>query len=125
MPERVLSQVDQVIHMATEGKTTLFKASELLEFTLNSFLYARQLALDKFDLFRRSGQALDESDRDFQRMISARMVGDPEHMDLAQQCEEKCLSHLGEGCVMCVCVCVMYVCTCVCVCVCMCVRACV
>ena len=120
VPGRILSQVDHVIHIATEGKTTLFKASELLEFTLNSFLYARQLALDKFDLFRRAGQALDESDQDFQRMISARMVGDPEHMDLAQQCEEECLSHLGEGYVF-VCMCVhVHVCVCMCMCVCVC-----
>ena len=53
MPKTVLAKMEGVIDMATKGKTTLFKASELLEFTLEPFHYARRSALDSFDLMRR------------------------------------------------------------------------
>lgn len=87
-------KVDDVIRIATEGKTTLFKASELLEFTLESFQYARRSALDQFDLSRRSGKALSDFDSSFKKMMSARL---DTNMDLALECEEQCLHQLGEG----------------------------
>ena len=93
VPEKLLSKVDHVIHMATEGKTTLFKASELLEFTSEAFQYARRAALDKFDLSRESGKTLDSYDQSFSQLIGARMEA---KMDQAQDSEESCLHYLGK-----------------------------
>ena len=94
MPQTVLAKVDHVIDMATKGKTTLFKASELLEFTLESFQYARRASLDTFDLSRTSGEVLVEYDRLFSEMVSARLNAE---MDHATECEERCLQQLGKG----------------------------
>ena len=91
MPETVLSKVNHVIQVAKEGKTTLFKASELLEFTLSAFQYARWLARDRFDLSRRSGGNLKESDDSFHQMLSARLNTE---MSSAARCEKACFDHL-------------------------------
>ena len=82
-----------MINVATEGKTTLFKASELLEFTMEPFQYARRSAQDDFDLSRKSADSLRDYDSSFKEMMSARLNAD---MAVASECEEKCVSHLGE-----------------------------
>ena len=93
VPEKVLSKVDHVISVATEGKTTLFKASELLEFTMEPFQYARRSAQDNFDLSRKSSEALRSYDSSFTDMMKARLTAD---MTCATSCEEDCLQHLGK-----------------------------
>lgn len=82
-----------MITVATEGKTTLFKASELLEFTMEPFQYARRAAQDNFDLSRLSADSLRSYDSSFTKMMSARLESD---MPLASSCEEDCFRHLGE-----------------------------
>ena len=82
-----------VIAVATEGKTTLFKASELLEFTMEPFQYARRAAQDNFDLSRHSADSLRSYDSSFTKMMSARLESD---MALASSCEEDCFRHLGK-----------------------------
>ena len=93
VPERVLSKVKHVITVATEGKTTLFKASELLEFTMEPFQYARRAAQDNFDLSRQSVDSLKSYDNAFTKMMSARLDSD---MTMASSCEESCFRHLGK-----------------------------
>ena len=94
VPETVLSKVDHVIQMATDGKTTLFKASELLEFTQGAFQYARNLALNEVVLSAQSEEGLSNFDACFHKMMRARL---DTNMDSALQCEEDCLRHLGES----------------------------
>lgn len=84
-----------MITVATEGKTTLFKASELLEFTMEPFQYARRSAQDDFDLSRRSVDALRSYDRSFTEMMKFRLGA---KMSEAAACEEECLSHLSKSC---------------------------
>ena len=82
-----------MIHVATEGKTTLFKASELLEFSMNAFQYGRQLAKSRIDLALASWRALEKFDKTFHQMVCARLSAD---MSLAAQCEEDCVEQLGK-----------------------------
>jgi hypothetical protein len=83
-----------VIQLAKEGKTTLFKAIELLEFTLSAFHYARWLGRNRFDLSRESGEDLRESDNSFQEMLNARLNA---KMPLVGRCEKACLDHLESA----------------------------
>lgn len=82
-----------MIQVATDGKTTLFKASELLEFTMEPFQYARRSAQDDFDLSRKSREALESYDSSFKEMMEARLTAE---MERAAACEEKCLELLSE-----------------------------
>ena len=84
-----------MIQMATDGKTTLFKASEMLEITMEPFQYARRSAQDDFDLSRRSSESLERYDSTFTDMMSARLNA---RMESACDCEEKCLIHLSMCC---------------------------
>ena len=93
LPQNILSKVNHVIKVATEGKTTLFKASSLLEFTSEAFQYARRSMQNKFDLSRKSGEILDSYDQSFHKMMDARLVA---NMDEAQDSEEICLQYLGK-----------------------------
>ncbi len=85
--------MDHVIQIG-EGKTTLFKASELLEVTSKPFDYARQAARNNLALSNRSDGALDQFDHSFKEMMAARV---DVNMDKAQKCEEDCLRHLGRN----------------------------
>lgn len=94
VPKEVSSQVDHVISMATQGKTTLFKASEVLEQTMDAYRYARFAAQDNFDLKRASGRLLSEYDETLKAMIRCRLEA---QLDEALSKEEECTRQLGEG----------------------------
>ena len=95
IPGQVSSQVNSVIYMATKGKTTLFKASEILEQTMEAYRYARFAARDNFDLKHRSGQLLRDYDETLKAMIRCRL---DLQLDEASQKEKECLRQLGEYC---------------------------
>ena len=94
VPGRLLSKVNGVIEEAGRGKTTLYKASAMLEFTSDAFLYARRSARDRFDLSRTYGKKLEECDAEFTKMMSARVYA---KMEEAQQCQNKCIECVGES----------------------------
>lgn len=93
MPGKLLSKVDHVIQVATDGMTTLFKASELLEFTFESFLYARRVTKDSFKLTGESSDILDQFDQLFSQMMKARLET---NMELAEDKENQALDCLGK-----------------------------
>ena len=93
IPGQVSSRVDDVINVATKGQTTLFKASEVLEQTMEAYRYARFAARDNFDLKRQSGQLLRDYDETLKAMIKCRLDS---HLDEASQKEEECSRQLGE-----------------------------
>lgn len=93
VPGRVFEIVENVIKTAKEGKTTLFKASELLEITSEEFLYARNASLDDFDLRRRSQEQVSDYSRVFERMIRHRIEA---LMNEAAADMEECQVTLGE-----------------------------
>lgn len=99
MPGQVFQQVQTVIKKANDGKTTLFKASDLLEFTSEAYLYARDASQDKFDLERASRQELDKYDEVFKCMIKNRIDATMEDADTDK---DECRALLGKT----VCVCV-------------------
>ncbi len=73
VPEKVLETVETVIRVAKEGKTTLFKASDVLELTTDAYQYARRACIDDFELERESGAVLRNYDDVFKRMIQNRI----------------------------------------------------
>ena len=87
------SQVDNVVNIATRGQTTLFKASEVLEQTMEAYRYARFAARDDFDLKRKSGQLLRDYDETLKAMIKCRLDS---QLDEASHKEEECSKKLGE-----------------------------
>lgn len=90
---QLLSKVERVIQDATQGKTTPYKASALLEFTSDIFLYARRLALDRFSLSHGYNKALNRFDEVFGKMMSARLAS---NMDDAQSYADECEHCVGE-----------------------------
>ena len=82
-----------VIDVATKGQTTLFKASEVLEQTMEAYRYARFAERDDFDLKRRSGQLLRDYDETLKAMIRCRLDS---QLDEASQKEEECSRQLSE-----------------------------
>ena len=95
VPGQISSQVNGVIDMATKGQTTLFKASEVLEQTMEAYRYARFAARDDFNLKRQSGQLLRDYDKTLKAMIRCRLDS---QLDEALQKEEECSRQLGECC---------------------------
>ena len=93
VPGQVSSQVNGVIDVATKGQTTLFKASEVLEQTMEAYRYARFAARDDFDLKRQSGQLLRDYDETLKAMIRCRLDS---QLDEASQKEEECSRQLSE-----------------------------
>lgn len=85
--------MDSVIDAATRGQTTLFKASEVLEQTMDAYRYARFAAKDDFDLKRRSGQLLRDYDETLKEMIKCRLDS---RLDEASNKEEECSKKLSE-----------------------------
>ena len=57
--------MDGATTLAKEGMTSLFKASQLLEFTFDAYQYARLAAQDQFDLKRQSVQYLKQFEETF------------------------------------------------------------
>ena len=94
VPKQVSSQVDHVITVATQGQTTLFKASEVLEQTMDAYRYARSAAQDDFELKRKSGALLNEYDETLKAMIKCRLES---QLDEASNKEDHCSRILGEG----------------------------
>ena len=92
MPAQVFQQVQTVMKEANDGKTTLFKASDLLEFTSEAYLYARTASRDTFDLERTSQRELSRYDEVFKRMIQNRIGAKMEDADTDM---EECRSLLG------------------------------
>ena len=93
VPGQVSGQVNDVINVATKGQTTLFKASEVLEQTMEAYRYARFAARDDFDLKRQSGQLLRDYDETLKAMIKCRLDS---QLDEASQKEDECSRKLGE-----------------------------
>ena len=93
IPGHVSSQVDDVIKVATQGQTTLFKASEVLEQTMDAYRYARFAARDGFDLKRKSEQLLRDYDETLKAMIKCRLDS---QLDVASSKEEECSRKLSE-----------------------------
>ena len=85
-------QVDHVISVATDGMTTLFKASEVLEQTMGAYRYARFAAQDDFDLKRQTSKLLGEFDETLKAMIKCRLEA---RLDEATIREENCSKKLG------------------------------
>jgi hypothetical protein len=76
IPSQVLQKVDRATDMAKQGETSLFKASQLLEFTFEAYQYARWAAQDQYDLKRTSEQHLTKFEEDFKNMIKYRLEAD-------------------------------------------------
>ena len=93
IPAQVLGKVNNVIKVAKEGETTLFKASQLLEFTSEAFRYAREASQNKSDLQRVSVESLKKYDETFTKMIESRINA---RMDEAGDQQEECFEFLGE-----------------------------
>ena len=93
VPEQISSQVDHVISVATLGQTTLFKASEVLEQSMDAYHYARFAAQDDFELQRKSGKLLTDYDLTLKAMIRCRLES---QLDEALSKEEECSRKLGE-----------------------------
>ena len=68
VPSKVLQRVDQATALAKEGMTSLFKASQLLEFTFDAYQYARGAAQDQYDLARKNEQHLAEFEKPFKNV---------------------------------------------------------
>ena len=68
IPDQVLQKVDRATTLAKEGETSLFKASQLLEFTFEAYQYARGAARDDFDLKRASERHLSKFEEDFKNV---------------------------------------------------------
>ena len=68
VPSQVLQKVDRATSLATEGETSLFKASQLLEFTFDAYQYSRGAAKDPFDLSRSSEHHLSKFEEDFKKV---------------------------------------------------------
>ena len=83
-----------MISMATQGKTTLYKASEVLEQTMDAYRYARFASLDGFDLKRMSSKLLSEYDETLKAMIRCRLEA---QLDEASSKEDECTRKLGEA----------------------------
>ena len=93
VPASVLSKVTHAIQLANAGKTSLFKASQLLEFTSSSYKYARFASHDNFDLKRESKRLLCEYDKTFRQLVDCRIRTD---MGGAETQQEECFRQLGE-----------------------------
>ena len=93
VPGQVLTQVDHVITVATRGQTTLFKASEVLEQSMQAYRYARFASRDDFNLKRKTGQLLNEYDNTLKAMIKCRLDS---QLDEASNKEEECTRTLGK-----------------------------
>ena len=93
VPANVLSKVTHAIQLANEGKTSLFKASQLLEFTSSSYKYARFASHDKSDLKRESKRLLCEYDETFRQLVDCRIRTDMAGAEMQQQ---QCFRQLGE-----------------------------
>ena len=93
VPEQLLSMVEHTIQKATEGKTTLYKASALLEFTSNIFLYTHRSTQDRFNISHQHMKLLDQFDDMFGKMMSARLNT---NMEQAQNYSDKCVRCVGE-----------------------------
>lgn len=76
VPSEVLQRVDKATTLAQEGTTSLFKASQLLEFTFDAYQYARGAAKNDFDLKRECEQHLTEFEQTFKNGISYRLKAD-------------------------------------------------
>ena len=60
--------------MAKEGEPSLFKASQLLEFTFEAYQYARGAAQDKYDLKRNSEQHLSKFGEGFENVCRGKIL---------------------------------------------------
>ena len=60
--------------MAKQGETSLFKASQLLEFTFEAYQYARWAAQDQYDLKRTSEQHLTKFEEDFKNVCKGKIL---------------------------------------------------
>ena len=78
--------------LAKEGQTSLFKASQLLEFTSSSYKYARFASHDAYDLKRESQQLLGQYDQTFRKLVDCRITAD---MPGAEAQQEDCFRRLG------------------------------
>jgi len=92
VPANVLSKLNRAIQLAKEGQTSLFKASQLLEFTSPSYKYARFASHDTYDLKRESQQLLGQYDRTFCKLVDCRIKAD---MAGAEAQQEDCFRCLG------------------------------
>ena len=93
VPGLVSSQVDNVITLATKGQTTLFKACEMLEQTMEAYRYARFAAQYDFNLKHRSRQLLRDYHETLKAMIRCQLES---QLDEASKKEEECSRMLGE-----------------------------
>ena len=90
--------VETVIRVAKEGKTTLFKASDVLELTADAYQYARRAYIDDFELERESGAVLRNYDDAFKRMIQNRIET---KVDDAEEDLRDCRDLLSESLLVC------------------------
>jgi hypothetical protein len=98
IPTEVLQRVDRAIALATEGLTSLFKASQLLEFTFDAYQYARGAARDQFDLRRASEVHLSRFEETFKNMIGHRVNADLTQAELEMvKCKRELESALEES----------------------------
>ncbi len=82
-----------MIRVGKEGKTTLFKASDVLELTAEAYQYARRASLDNFQLANKSVDALRTYDSVFKRMIQNRI---DTKVDEADYDKKECCDQLGK-----------------------------
>ena len=81
------------MELAKVGETTLFKASQLLEYTIDAYSYAREAQRDGFDLERASESALHRYDQTFRKLIEGRIISET---DNDAELLETCFQCLGE-----------------------------
>lgn len=94
VPADVLGKVQLVIQTAHQGQTSLFKASQLLEFTSSAYDYARSASQDTFDLRRESAVALKHYDETVKRLIECRIKAD---MRRAESEQDQCFAYLSTA----------------------------
>lgn len=90
---RVREKVETVIRVAKEGKTTLFKATDVLELTADAYQYARRASLDDFKLEKESVYVLRKYDSVFKRMIQNRIDANVDDLDYDKK---ECRDQLGK-----------------------------
>ena len=82
-----------MIKLATQGQVNLFKASEVLEQTMEAYRYARFAALDDFNLKYGSRQLMRDYDETLKAMIRCQLES---QLIEASKKEEECSRKLGE-----------------------------
>ena len=84
--------LDQIIAMAKEGHTGVFKASQILEFIFDAFHYGEFASRDTFDLRRRCLGMLREHDDTLKRVVVERFEA---KMESAEKLMDDCYHKLG------------------------------